>query len=374
MIGGVGASWLLVGPGVGPAALAQPPATGPEVQLSDPGVIGSFVTIVLDNGDVLRGTVSEVDGGVLRLEHIVLGEVAIPRTRIVRAWSGSREVTAEGASEEGEEPPSRVIEAEPAPPPQPEPEPEPEPAAEPKPEPEPEPKPEPAPDPPEPKEPEKVDVTWKREVRFALTGSSGTTERANLQLGFRLDRITPDTQFRFNSDFRLNTAEGERRGNRLTLNARQDWGRRDDKWGLFLQSSAEFNEFAQFDTRLDFGSGFNYLAFKNDDTTVRSRLGFGFSRDLGGPNKDELNPELIAAVELRHRINADQTLTASTEIFPDASDLSEFRSFVRGEWSLRLRKEGNLQLGIGFEHRYDTGGVRPARDDFDYFARLKYGF
>ena len=333
-----------------PAEASAPPPARAEVQLSERSVIGTFVTILLDNGDTLRGTVLEVDEGIVQLQHAVLGEVQIPRTRIVRALVGEVDGAALIRPPTRREPDPTPTTVTPILPPPPDVEPAPAPAP-----------------PPPPR------VKWDREIEIGLTGSTGNSERQDIQAGFRLRRTGDATTFLFNSRYRLALSDGDRVVNRLLLNARGDWGLNDPDWSVFAQGGFEYDEFRDFEVRLSAGAGLAYRFIGNDDTTLRGRLGFGASRDLSGPNQD-IVPELITALELNHKINNTQRLIGSVEVFPDATDFSDFRSVIKAEWQLRLNNDNNLFLRLGAEHRYETNTTRSKRSDLDYFARLVYGF
>ncbi|MEO1130584.1 MAG: DUF481 domain-containing protein, partial [Planctomycetota bacterium] len=221
--------------------------------------------------------------------------------------------------------------------------------------------------------PEPTRATWDREVELGLTGSSGNTERRNLLFGFRVERNHEESLFRLNARYRLDTDRGNRTANRFLANARQEWGRTNERLSLFLQGGVELDEFRDFEYRITGGAGVTYPFIFNERTSLRGRLGAGFNREAGGGTRDWI-PELITGLELDHRINDTQRLVASAEVFPDLEELGEFRSILRGEWRLQVARDPRISLRIGLEHRYETQTIDAKRSDFDFFLRMVYGF
>lgn len=353
---------LLVVAAPPPAARAQNGNTA-SIILDDPAVIGTFVRISMDTGDSLIATIIDIDGGDVVLQHDVLGEIRVPRTRIVGA---TRTV---GTSDRDRRPPGA---AQAAPPPEapavPAAKPEPAPGPEPKPAPEPAPEPDPSPEPvPEP-EPEAV---WTTRLQIGLNGSEGSVDRLNFLGDLGLTRTSDDGEFNLSTNYRINTTRGDRTAHRLSLNIRNDWNLNDPRWQIVGEASGLFDEFRDFDVRAAASASISYRFIDNDRTRLSARLGPSVSREFGGPD-DEVVPELVAALSYRQRLTDRQTLTASAEVFPDLREIGEFRSAARGAWEIKL--EGDLSLRFSIEHRYESMSGNAPNGEFDYAATLVFTF
>ena len=328
------------------AALNQ--QTSPaESPLSDPRLIGTAVHLSLDNGDTLSGSLLRVEGGRVFLEHQILGEISVPTTRIVRLVGAK-----DAGKKEGPSGPERVAPGTPPAPSAPSTSPTTPPPA------------------PPPKEPAAV---WKTRIEFGLDGAQGNAERFNFRGGFRIDRDTKATSFRLNSRYVINTANGDRVGNRFTANARNDWRLANERYSFFLQSGVEYDEFRQFDLRWTGGSGFSALVIDDGTTRLNASLGAGVTREFGSPN-DELSPELITGIEFSHKLTDSQTISLTAEFFPDLEQIGEFRSIIRPTWEIKLDAKTDLSLRIGFEQRYESITNLEKHSDFDYFAALVLSF
>lgn len=328
----------LIGGGVIAASGTQP---GEQISVNDPRAVGSFVFVTLQNEDTIRGTIVRVSDGVLQLEHEILGDVRVPTNRIVSV------TRVDQTQRPGSEP------TEPGPVEQ-------------------------APEVGPPVKPEDVikeepKAKWDSRVELGLNGSDGNSERLNGTFAFRTTRVTEGTRLAFDTNWRVNTNRGDRTANRLTLNARHDWDLPDTQWTLFVQGGSELDEFRDFDVRATGGAGFNYRFIEEDDTRLSARIGFGVSRDFGGPDPNT-NPELITGFDFSHRLTERQRLAASGELFPDLEETGEFRSVLNARWEYKLDAEQDLSLAIGVEHRYDSQTTNDMRTDIDYFVRLVLGF
>lgn len=333
-------------------ARAQPGGT----DINDPGFVGSRVILLLENQDTLSGTVIEVRGNDIILQHPVLEQVAIPTTRVLeirRPQAPQRPraetplpvappVPVEPPSAPNENIPEVVTEAparvERIPDPQPE---------------------------------QRSDARWSSLLRFGVNGSEGNSERLNAQLEFDTTRQSSRGTFNLNANYILNTTDGERTRNRLFLNARNEWRAQKGRLDAFLQGGAEFDEFRDFDVRASTGGGISYRWIDNDKTRLNTRLGAGASREFGGPNEDVI-PEAILALVVRHKIDERQSVFGSAELFPDLNDLGEFRSVLEGRYDIKITED--LTLNFRLQHRFDSDTQRAENADLDYSITLTYGF
>jgi hypothetical protein len=325
------------------------------IDLNDPGALGQFVVLRLDNGDTVRGTLIEVVQGRAVIDHPILGNVVVPLARVARASRGA------GAEEPPPAPTPPPAEAEPGPSRQLGDVPVKELSSP------------PMDDSPAPPEPQPPSADWKTRLELGLDGSQGNSDRLNIRGGLRIERTTERSTARLNSTYVFSTAEGDRTANRLTANLRSDWRIPESKLSWFLQAGAELDEFRSFDVRATGGAGLTSRIIDDEDTRLSWRLGVGVARAFGGPD-ERLNPELITALEFNHRLTERQRIEVIAEFFPDLEDLGEFRSIVRPAWEFKLDEETNLSLRIGLEHRYETDTTREERSDLDYFATLVLRF
>lgn len=215
---------------------------------------------------------------------------------------------------------------------------------------------------------------WKGSIELGINGSSGNTERFNLRAGVGVTRVTEKHDTSANIVYAYATDGGDASESRFRFNVRNDWKFKGSPWRIFALGSAEFDDFQDWDWRLAAAAGVGYAVIETDKTTLVGRLGGGFSKKIGGSD-NAIRPEGLIGADLRHKLTERQQLTASATLYPDLSDIGEFRFVGSAAWEVLIDPEVNLSLKLGVEDRYDSmpgGGF--TKNDIDYFAMLVFAF
>ncbi len=334
----------------------------------DGGVrVGEFVALRLGNGDLVRGEVIGVGEEGIRIRHEVFGELVVPGDAVVesrRAIEGG--TTADEAGNPADETPSQSAppptdaaptDAAPtAPPPT-----TPPPAV-------PEATPPPPPPPPAEEKPK-----WDANLTLGLSGSTGTTDRTNLRMNFAGDFKKKGQRLNVRTTYLLNWQDERRTQNRLDVSGRSEWFKEDGTYRVFLESAVNFDEFRDYDARVNAGGGVGFKPIKNEDTDLLLRVGLGGSREIGSPD-NTIRPEAILGLELTQKLFEKQRLVGSVEAFPDLEEEGKYRLTARGTWEVKLDAKNNISLQVGFEHRIDTHQARGRQSDTDYFASVVLRF
>ena len=329
------ASLILTAP-----AFAQSGTDAQTGRLTDPGVVGSRITLQLIGGDQLTGSFLGLENGQVKLRHNILGEISVSQNQLLRAV---RPVIING---------TELVPAHPdtAPPPAPEPEPVVEPAA------------------------SEPDVVWTREFEAGLRGSSGNTERLNFDAGLLLKREDAKGIFTFDTSYYYAEDDGTETANRFDANVRNEWKLESPRWTIFAQGSYLYDEFQDFDYRIAGGAGVGYKLIDEEDTSLNLRAGFGVSAEFGDTADEDPIPEAILGAEFRHNFNENNRILAATELFPNLEDGGEFRAISSAAWEIDIDRANGLAFRIGAEHRYDSLVQDADKSDLDYFARVVYSF
>ncbi len=320
------------------------------------GELEREVVITLDSGEILKGPLIEETAEFYKLDHVILGEITIPIIRVELL-----EYVEAGIGNEPENMPQPIV-----PPADPEPvviphdEPEQEAEEKKTAEAKQEPKPE-------------VKPIWSGSLEMGVNGSEGNTQmqrgRVVLDAKRKTERETLDLRIRYQAA-QTNSETSE---NRLFARAKNEWATSKARWRLFLEGSAERDEFRDFDWRVTGNAGYAYEWIKNDATNLTFRAGLGGSTEFGSPN-DELDPEGTLAYELRHKINKQMSLTSNGEVILDLRETGEYRTRITAAIDTNLDESGAWKLRIGIEDRYESNTTRAKKNDFDYFVSLVYRF
>jgi len=163
-------------------------------------------------------------------------------------------------------------------------------------------------------------------VGFGLTG--GNSQTKNLALAFNASRKTmnDDISMYANSVYATNDAPGAVPS--TTANAIQGGIRydRDFTPRLFGFVGADFqtDELQALNLRSILGGGLGYHAIKNDRTTLDFLGGLNFTRE-NYVTLDRNFAALTLGEELTHKIAASTVITQKFYMFPDLSNLGEYR-------------------------------------------------
>jgi len=320
------------------------------------GELQRDVVVTLDSGEILKGPLIEETAEFYKIDHVILGEITIPIIRVV-----SLEYVQPGAGNEPETLPKPIVTPDHPtpvviPPDEPLKKDKDEQAEKTKAEPKPEVKP-----------------IWSGSLEMGVNGSEGNTEMQRGRIVFDAKRKTESQTLDLRFRYQAAQTNSETSENRLFARAKNEWATSKADWRLFLEGSAERDEFRDFDWRLTGNAGYAYEWIKNDATSLTLRAGLGGSTEFGSPN-DELDPEGTLAYELRHKINKNMSLTSNGEIILDLRETGEYRTRVNAAIDTNLDESGAWKLRIGVEDRYESNTTRAKKNDFDYFVSLVYRF
>ena len=330
-----------------PAPASSPPQSA--VVISE-DLINASVEIVLSNGDTLRGRLAEIGTGTIVLDHPALGLITIERSavvRVLRPRPGEPEADVLPEQPPDGEAPSK------------------EPPAD-------GPGPDVAVTPPPVEKPDPPKAKWSSSVRLGLNGSRGTGDVDTMRLSLAARRTTPTQAFDTSLEYRLGRRDADRNENRLIVRARNDWLRTTSPWTAFVRGESEFNEFREYDARVNGGLGIGYRIFDTEKTKLAADLGLGVIKEFGSDN-EEPAPELIMRLSLQHKLTDLQDIEVSGELFPNLRDEGEYRAVARAVWNIRLSEKRNVSLRIGVTDRYDSQREQDL-NEFDYFTELQWAF
>lgn len=218
--------------------------------------------------------------------------------------------------------------------------------------------------PPEPEFP-----LWSGYADLGLSGSEGNTETLSMRAAAGVKRETEQTTWTIDGRYRLNTDRGDRTANQVIGQTRYDWRIPDSRWGLFGEGIVEYDEFKDFDLRLDLIGGVTYAFIRNDTTSLVGRAGAGVYREFGGVD-DEWTPQGVLGLRLEHAFSDRTKLVAYSDYFPSFEDLDDFRVISGVAVEVALNETKSLMLKAGVEDRYDNQPGTAEEHDIDFYVTL----
>lgn len=218
---------------------------------------------------------------------------------------------------------------------------------------------------------------WVRTLEFGLNGSSGNTENLSIRGIFQTERSTDQLRTLFRARYLYSEDDGRKSENQGRLRGENDWLFPGERYFLFAFGVYEFDEFQDWDTRLQLFAGLGYdfleeralLEGGQDRATLKGRIGAGTTREFGSSD-DNWQAEAIIGLDFTWQITERNSFAAGTEVFPSLSDLGEFRSISYAAYDILLADDTDLRLRLGVEHEYDSDPGDAKENDVKYFVTI----
>lgn len=322
-LGGVAAAVSLL-------VMLRAPGTAGPLQAFDSLPSGTPVAVRLRGGAIVEGRYRGRTEDAVRIET-ESGEIKIPRSAL---WEGLRD----GARQAGEAE-TQVKDARSGPPP----------------------------------DPKTAGGRWMPQLEAGINGSEGNSPIFNVRVGALAERKTTATSTRASAVFTHAEQDGDLTESRVLADLARDWLIPGSPWLAFALSGLEYDEFKDFDVRVNIAGGPGYAFFRSENTALVGRLGLGASREFGGGNR-KVVPEVVASATFDHAFSEVQKVSAGVEFFPDLRQPGEYRFNARAAWEIQVAAERGLHLRLGFEDRFDSTPDGARRNDLDYFLSLVWKF
>lgn len=212
---------------------------------------------------------------------------------------------------------------------------------------------------------------WSISYELGINGSDGNAVNFNVSTGLDLERKTESRQTKITFKYANASNDDVLTRDFALLRGRNEYLFGDSPWSLFAESLLEYDRFQAFDLRVTLASGLGYRFVDNDTTLIKSRMGLGTSREIGGPN-DEWKPELVLGGDFKHQLTDRQKLYCTIDYYPNWTEFSDFRLITDAGWELVLDGESHTSLKIGVIDRYDSTPEGRKANDLNYSLLLMW--
>jgi hypothetical protein len=218
---------------------------------------------------------------------------------------------------------------------------------------------------------------WRGGVELGVNGSDGNSDVFSLRFGANADRKVDLNAFHIDFLYTLARQDGLTKQNQALLNARNELLFPNSPWSVFAATQVEYDEFRAYDLRAGAYAGFSYRWLKTDTTSFKTRLGAGAVREFdtraGGP-PDRWVPEAVIGGDFNHRFTDRQSFVSGLDVFPNLSQVGQFRVRARAGYEIVIDPEHGMVLRLGVQDRYDSNPGPARRNDLNYFATLLFRF
>ena len=215
---------------------------------------------------------------------------------------------------------------------------------------------------------------WNAQLELGVNGSQGNSETADLRVALTAGNETEARRWAFDTAYFYSASDGNTTRSDFTLGYVNDWLFKDSPWFVFASGRVDFDDFQDWDYRVNAAVGVGYELIDTDTLTVRLRGGVGGVKEFGSDDED-LRPEGSAGGELKWLITPSQTFAAAVTAYPSFDEFGEVRVRASADWTLKVDQADGVSLKLGVVDEYDSladGGTD--KNDFKYYGALVIDF
>ncbi|PCH83190.1 MAG: hypothetical protein COB89_01815 [Piscirickettsiaceae bacterium] len=275
--------------------------------------------VVLSNGDILNGKVLDDKGGVITLQHPVLGTLQLATATIKPIEVEKPKPVDEGLLSTG------------------------------------------------------FLQDWKRSAEVGVNGSEGNTRNMHIHVGTQLKYENDYKRWNVEAAYNSTEDSGETSRSDFFAAFSRDYLTPGESRFYFTEGRYDWDEFKDWDYRISFGGGLGEELIKEDDWRVLGRLGLGFSKEFGGEDAEWV-PEGLIGIESDWKIAERHSVMFKNTLYPSFRELGEFRNISELSWKIGLDGLNGIDLKLGLLNEFDSNAAGDSRkNDFKYNLSLVFG-
>jgi hypothetical protein len=212
---------------------------------------------------------------------------------------------------------------------------------------------------------------WTKRVGIGVSGAEGNTVRANVTADLALSYEDAVKRWLLGANYFWGSSERDTDTNKAFAGIERDWKFEDEPYYLFGRANYTFDDFRGFKHRVAGNAGLGYWFLQLEWWKLGSRIGAGLSYQWD--DEEALRPEGVVGLDSIWTIAKGHTFEIHGDVFPDLSDLGEFRTRSTADWVIDLSEGPGLGLAIGAIHEY-VSDTDQKNNDFTYRGLVTYDF
>jgi len=229
---------------------------------------------------------------------------------------------------------------------------------------------------------------WDSSISIGLSGTSGSSVNSTFRTAFNTRYEDKQHRWDFKSFYFLDSEDNITGENQVNATLVKDWFFADNKWFAFATGVYDWNEFKDWNHRLQLGGGPGYQFIKTDTWEFSGRLGattiFEFGKiqydSAGNPividgqvlQENIVGLEGLIGADLTWHITSKQNFSISNYFYPSFTNGGQFRNLTNISWIHSIDWFEGLALKFGIRNEYDTSESIP--NEFNYNFSILWGF
>jgi putative salt-induced outer membrane protein YdiY len=171
----------------------------------------------------------------------------------------------------------------------------------------------------------------------------------------------------------MSYANGNRNEDKFLSESRTEWKLWETPWHYFAHGTTEYDHFTAFNVRVTGDTGLGYQYVDTGWTQFKGRVGVGFSQEIDSPD-ESFTPEGVVGFSFEHRLSGRQKIIVSADMYPDLSDIEDYRVRSNASWEVKIDPPARLSLRIGAIDRFDSSPNGKRKNDLDYSTLIVWEF
>jgi len=230
---------------------------------------------------------------------------------------------------------------------------------------------------------------WDSSLSIGLSGSSGSSVNSTFRTAFNTRYEDKKGRWDYKSFYFRDSEDNITGENQINATLVKDWFFDDSKWFAFATGVYDWNEFKDWNHRLQFGGGPGYQFIKTDQWEFSGRMGATIITEFGKTQYDGngdviINPdgsvledtvvglEGLIGADVTWHITSKQHFSVSNYFYPSFTDSGQFRNLTNISWIHSLDWFEGLAVKFGIRNEYDTSESIP--NEFNYNFSVLWGF
>ena len=230
---------------------------------------------------------------------------------------------------------------------------------------------------------------WDSSLSIGLSGSSGSSVNSTFRTAFNTRYEDKKGRWNYKSFYFRDSEDNITGENQINATLVRDWFFNESKWFAFATGVYDWNQFKDWNHRLQFGGGPGYQFIKTDTWEFSGRAGATVITEFGKTQFDSngdiiFNPdgsvledtvvglEGLIGADVTWHITSKQHFSISNYFYPSLTDGGQFRNLTNISWIHSLDWFEGLALKFGIRNEYDTSESIP--NEFNYNFSVLWGF
>jgi len=223
---------------------------------------------------------------------------------------------------------------------------------------------------------------WDSSLSIGLSGSSGSSVNSTFRTAFNTRYEDKKGRWDYKSFYFFDSEDTIAGENQINATLVKDWFFEESKWFAFATGVYDWDQFKDWNHRLQFGGGPGYQFIKTDEWEFAGRAGATLITELGKTQYDSNNTptheeniiglEGLIGADATWHISSKQHFSISNYFYPSFTNGGEFRNLTNISWVHSLDWFEGLALKFGIRNEYDTSETVP--NEFNYNFSILWGF